>query len=109
MTAATQIKKIHALTAEVETVAAENTKVLEADQQFQNELSQYMRDEDARIRDLREQFMLQVQTLKQESAKATNEYRQTLNELRTTWRKTFAFTTPDLAPAPVQVETTDAV
>lgn len=94
------VKKINALTVQLEEVANQNTKVLEGEQQFQTELSQYLREEDERIRNLNGEFASEVQKLKQEFAKNANEYRQNLHDLRDQWVSKFAFTDKVIPPAP---------
>ena len=91
MTTTDLVKKIHGLEKEVKELFAQNKTVLDAHQIVNNQLAQYLRDEEDRIRNLKEEFMLQVHTLRLESAKLTNEYRQELSSLRTDWAKTFLF------------------
>jgi hypothetical protein len=85
------IKALHALEQQVKTIAIQNKHVLEAQQVVSSALAQYLRDEENRILGFKENFMLQVQALRQDSAKLANEYRQELATLRADWAKTFLF------------------
>lgn len=85
------IKKIHSLQEEVKLLSAQNKLVLEAHQVMSNGLAQYLRDEEDRLRNLKEELMLQVHSVRQDSAKMTNEYRQEVALVRAEWAKTFRF------------------
>ena len=95
------IKKIEHLDKEAKEAFSYNKRVLDAHQVVSNQLAQYVREEEDRLRNLKENFMLQVNTLRQDAVKLNNEYRQELHSLRSDWSKTFLFNEP-VAVLPVQ-------
>lgn len=85
------VKKVRDLDEEFNQAFSQNREVLDAHQKVNNQLTQYVREQEDHLRNLKEEFMLQVHTLRQDAVKLNNEYRQELNTLRNDWAKTFLF------------------
>lgn len=85
------VKKIRKLEAEVNEASHYNKHILEAHQVLSHQLNQYVREKEDHLRGLKEEFMIKIHALRQDSVKLTNEYRQELSVLRSDWAKSFLF------------------